>query len=196
MAINILITLLIVSCSYGIYGLEWNYINGGDDWNFSMCNNNTSQQSPIRINSSNLRPSTPPFYLFPRFRDPIKMKYVNYGWTFRLEGDCGFIYTIEPFTIVHGMTFNIQYIEFHAPAEHTFDSNTYPLEMQIYMNYASGTAVPLLTQAAISFFFTVGDRSNAFLNQFLGKITENNTCLLYTSPSPRDLSTSRMPSSA
>ena len=27
-------------------------------------------------------------------------------------------------------------------------------------------------------------------------ITDNNTCLLYTSPSPRDLSTSRMPSSA
>ena len=29
-----------------------------------------------------------------------------------------------------------------------------------------------------------------------GKSTLNNTCLLYTSPSPRDLSTSRMPSSA
>ena len=26
--------------------------------------------------------------------------------------------------------------------------------------------------------------------------TDNKTCLLYTSPSPRDLSTSRMPSSA
>ena len=29
-----------------------------------------------------------------------------------------------------------------------------------------------------------------------GKITLHNPCLLYTSPSPRDLSTSRMPSSA
>ena len=28
------------------------------------------------------------------------------------------------------------------------------------------------------------------------KIAKNNNCLLYTSPSPRDLSTSRMPSSA
>ena len=28
------------------------------------------------------------------------------------------------------------------------------------------------------------------------KNTTNNSCLLYTSPSPRDLSTSRMPSSA
>ena len=30
----------------------------------------------------------------------------------------------------------------------------------------------------------------------LGKTTLSNICLLYTSPSPRDLSTSRMPSSA
>ena len=29
-----------------------------------------------------------------------------------------------------------------------------------------------------------------------GKITFDSVCLLYTSPSPRDLSTSRMPSSA
>ena len=28
------------------------------------------------------------------------------------------------------------------------------------------------------------------------KLDESNSCLLYTSPSPRDLSTSRMPSSA
>ena len=30
----------------------------------------------------------------------------------------------------------------------------------------------------------------------VGKMAEITTCLLYTSPSPRDLSTSRMPSSA
>ena len=33
-------------------------------------------------------------------------------------------------------------------------------------------------------------------NQFLGMLGMHGTCLLYTSPSPRDLSTSRMPSSA
>ena len=32
--------------------------------------------------------------------------------------------------------------------------------------------------------------------QNLFKNVQNNNCLLYTSPSPRDLSTSRMPSSA
>ena len=34
------------------------------------------------------------------------------------------------------------------------------------------------------------------LHEMLIRITIDNNCLLYTSPSPRDLSTSRMPSSA
>ena len=40
--------------------------------------------------------------------------------------------------------------------------------------------------------------SNRFCDQYLTdrEIIENISCLLYTSPSPRDLSTSRMPSSA
>ena len=35
-----------------------------------------------------------------------------------------------------------------------------------------------------------------YINKLEGLIAINNNCLLYTSPSPRDLSTSRMPSSA
>ena len=42
--------------------------------------------------------------------------------------------------------------------------------------------------------FDVQLRGGMVLHQ--GKIAEMKTCLLYTSPSPRDLSTSRMPSSA
>ena len=34
------------------------------------------------------------------------------------------------------------------------------------------------------------------VEQGVGVFIDSNTCLLYTSPSPRDLSTSRMPSSA
>ena len=41
-----------------------------------------------------------------------------------------------------------------------------------------------------------GDKSE-YLGKSVNQAVENvNTCLLYTSPSPRDLSTSRMPSSA
>ena len=37
---------------------------------------------------------------------------------------------------------------------------------------------------------------NPLTNETLKKMADDITCLLYTSPSPRDLSTSRMPSSA
>ena len=54
-------------------------------------------------------------------------------------------------------------------------------------------------------FFRVGFAEYAFLSQLDGKtsfaaalavVAQSQGCLLYTSPSPRDLSTSRMPSSA
>ena len=42
-----------------------------------------------------------------------------------------------------------------------------------------------------------GDASVSLLvAKFTGKLAKHSNCLLYTSPSPRDLSTSRMPSSA
>ena len=40
------------------------------------------------------------------------------------------------------------------------------------------------------------DNVIAHLQMFSERIHQHGTCLLYTSPSPRDLSTSRMPSSA
>ena len=50
------------------------------------------------------------------------------------------------------------------------------------------------------FVFNCATGDNPTLRKFSHKmsyrIMNNNTCLLYTSPSPRDLSTSRMPSSA
>ena len=36
----------------------------------------------------------------------------------------------------------------------------------------------------------------SYVNEFLGLVREENGCLLYTSPSPRDRTRSRMPSSA
>ena len=40
------------------------------------------------------------------------------------------------------------------------------------------------------------DVSAVYGNEKIGMMIESKSCLLYTSPSPRDLSTSRMPSSA
>ena len=60
---------------------------------------------------------------------------------------------------------------------------------------------------ALSFIFTFGAQSaesggmpqlnpEFWISQIFWLILTFGTCLLYTSPSPRDLSTSRMPSSA
>ena len=49
-------------------------------------------------------------------------------------------------------------------------------------------AIALLTYIALLEFFRMAE--------FTGIKPATKTCLLYTSPSPRDLSTSRMPSSA
>ena len=45
-------------------------------------------------------------------------------------------------------------------------------------------------------FFQLGHEHEIQNNIFDMELTPNRGCLLYTSPSPRDLSTSRMPSSA
>ena len=52
-----------------------------------------------------------------------------------------------------------------------------------YVNFSLGTFIPVI-------LFLV------FINTVLLKFFQIDICLLYTSPSPRDLSTSRMPSSA
>ncbi len=157
--------------------LAWDYRKGGDDWDFKSCNDLNEQQSPIQLDTSQARSFLPPFYLFPRVRTPIQLKYVDYGWTLKLEGDCGYMYTVEPLRIVHGLTFGCRNIEFHAPAEHTIDGKSYALEMQIYMTFVNGAAVPVRREAAFSFFFEASTTDNPFLAQFVNKLTTNNTVI-------------------
>ena len=52
----------------------------------------------------------------------------------------------------------------------------------------NGDVNALITGARLSYSFTP--------KMFVQSLVQYNNCLLYTSPSPRDLSTSRMPSSA
>ena len=59
----------------------------------------------------------------------------------------------------------------------------------VYLNHASISAIPVPVQKAREEYLKICE-SNPWLYTWGG------ACLLYTSPSPRDLSTSRMPSSA
>ena len=52
-----------------------------------------------------------------------------------------------------------------------------------------------MVDAVLDFWLTAGEWSQKFEKK-LGQFWVYEICLLYTSPSPRDLSTSRMPSSA
>ena len=63
--------------------------------------------------------------------------------------------------------------------------------------------IPLDTNDKIKFINILSEtgllfiESGAFVSpKWVPAMADSNTCLLYTSPSPRDLSTSRMPSSA
>ena len=56
---------------------------------------------------------------------------------------------------------------------------------------------PDIVEAGVTNFFNNLDDVNVIVQDILqGKFKQAGSCLLYTSPSPRDLSTSRMPSSA
>ena len=63
----------------------------------------------------------------------------------------------------------------------------------------SGTACDDFTDRLVAHLRTthrVQDLDSAAVDRQMGTDTASQACLLYTSPSPRDLSTSRMPSSA
>ena len=71
-------------------------------------------------------------------------------------------------------------------------------ELQIYKNSPlQGSELRLLSPChCLLYFFNHFDLLSYLLNSMCKQLLESTPCLLYTSPSPRDLSTSRMPSSA
>eukprot|EP00826_Nyctotherus_ovalis_P047357 TRINITY_DN543_c0_g1_i3.p1 TRINITY_DN543_c0_g1~~TRINITY_DN543_c0_g1_i3.p1 ORF type:complete len:266 (+),score=62.88 TRINITY_DN543_c0_g1_i3:176-973(+) len=153
----------------------WNYNKGGKDWNFGGCTDTSVQQAPISVDYRKGRGFTAPFYFFPRFHKSTEVEYVDLEWTFRLKMLEEYIYTVIPFTIYHGSTFKLQYIEFHAPSEHRLMGKEYPLEMQMYGNYTEGVDKHICKEIAISFLFENNGKTNPFLSQFLHKLTRNNT---------------------
>ena len=73
------------------------------------------------------------------------------------------------------------------------------LALAVFIWFGSNVVYAQLAKEVKSVSITVSDldQSIKFFNDVLSfKTISIDTCLLYTSPSPRDLSTSRMPSSA
>ena len=75
-----------------------------------------------------------------------------------------------------------------------FSQTTQRIEAE---NYNTFNGVSIETNAALSGGKNIGNCKNGYWIRFEGHIfSEYDTCLLYTSPSPRDQRGSRMPSSA
>ena len=65
------------------------------------------------------------------------------------------------------------------------------------MNKLDKNIISKVSKSRLRTWLKILKTSNLIEKQIKEKLRdEHNTCLLYTSPSPRDLSTSRMPSSA
>ena len=164
---SILLILIVFNLSFC-----FDYKNRGDDWT-GICANGTSQ-SPIDFNFSNSKLWSP-FYFFQSLKDNNIMTYTDMDWNIRLQGMSGYIYTIEAYTITNGLRFSINYVDFHSPSEHQINGQTYDLEMQIYLSLVSGTAVPPMTDGAISFLFNSNfNIENSFLRQIVTNPPVNN----------------------
>ena len=62
--------------------------------------------------------------------------------------------------------------------------------------WRGGTPVGIAVQELLDYFKVEADHIAIRTSSYAGIDKRHKDCLLYTSPSPRDLSTSRMPSSA
>ena len=80
---------------------------------------------------------------------------------------------------------------YRLAAEQGYASGQYNLGLM----YDLGEGIPEDDAEAVRWYRLAAEQGNASAQYNLGNIYFNG-CLLYTSPSPRDLSTSRMPSSA
>ena len=63
-------------------------------------------------------------------------------------------------------------------------------------SYVGKHAVPKKIKSKFDEFRTTAGDDNSFRKKFRNAVEDYKSCLLYTSPSPRDPKTSRMPSSA
>ena len=85
---------------------------------------------------------------------------------------------------------------------HTKDSNSFEAETQLRLELTEISSLALIVYSRVKGDYEknlkkiLTQKIDRLYNNANVTLFEANNCLLYTSPSPRDLSTSRMPSSA
>lgn len=128
-----------------VFVYAWDYSQNGRDWD-GLCQDG-GVQSPIEINTfltENITDQSDK-YFFVEFKyketlivnsNSSSLTGFNYSpkKNFHVFGDFGNI-------TINSKTYSSKYFKFHSPSEHTIDTNTYPLELQIIHKDSNNTVV-------------------------------------------------------
>ena len=122
----------------GDWNPNWNYTQGGDDWNFTNCNKLTQQQSPVDLLNPGkdwwIPDKAVPFTFLPSYKAGVPTITKDVNFTYIAHGDFGSIIITEPsdYGATQVIKWNSKYVKFHYPSEHTYNGTRFDVEMQIY----------------------------------------------------------------
>lgn len=155
----------------------WNYDDHGEDWTMGNCGNRATGafQSPlgdISTAGTGLKPWTSyDSVSFLTAWQEATLKTGDYGfsnYTYRVnatDGNMGVLYATEPYYAKAQVVWTVEQLRFKYPPEHTFDGETYDMEMQIHLNDTLDRCKYCFAhQGALSLFFNIGTETGDFWN--------------------------------
>ena len=148
-------------------------------------------QSPLNVQSVTSTPwSSQDVAFFTAWQEASITADKHYfsNYVYRIEatyGNLGLFYATEPFPNAAQITWQVDQIRFHYPAEHSLNEETFDLEMQIVMNDISDRCQWCTSgNGVLSLFFNVGETENSFWN-WVGQTEFNlDLDLVFTKTSP------------
>ena len=119
-----LFTLVSAESILGEWNPNWNYTQGGADWDFPNCNNKKQQQSPVDMQSGInwwIPNNGLPFTFIPSYKSAISTKLGAENFTYTAWGDFGSIIITEPsdYLATQAIRWVAKNVKFHYPSEHT-----------------------------------------------------------------------------
>lgn len=120
---------------------SWNYDNAGTDWTMDSCDPTGPGviESPANLSYDNMGIHSDwveyAFAFLPYFREGQSSEYGVENWVYKIKSDqFGILNAAEPFYYAIGdykITWEVEELRFHYPAEHTVNGTAADLEMQI-----------------------------------------------------------------